>query len=432
MRILAISASTRAHLLGGMEDHLHTLMGGLAGRGHDVTVLTARHPDGIVEEVTDGARWVYVDSGGHWLDPAWPTASVEAARRLLAEAPFDVIHSQASGGLAVVNAAIPSLPPVVLSLHGQYVSFVKASFLTVAASPTPTTIARTVLDLPRIVAPHFRQGNWRRFRGCDATVPSKSERTPSRLAYSLRPDRIHVVRNGVDTQLFHPGDRDEARSTMDLPPEIPVALGVGRLDRGKGMQYAIEAIANPSVPAGTELVLVGDGGKRADFEALARRRGVGDRVRFLGRRPPEDVAVLMRASDVVLFPTLLGEAGPLVVAQAMASGRPVVASRRGRYPGSLSVMARQEFWSRRAIRPSCRGTRTTLRKHGSTRSDGSARPDGRVAEYDDRPDGRSHVLGVPGSDTPRQHVLALSPSATSKRAWGCSEDENPRAGPSTT
>ena len=335
MRILAISASTRAHLLGGMEDHLHTLMGGLADRGHEITVLTARHPDGIAEEVADGVRWVYVDSGAHWLDPAWPTASVAAARRLLADTPFDVIHSQSSGGLAVVKADIARLPPVVLSLHGQYVSIVKASFLTVAGHPTPTTIVRTTLDLPSIVARHFRQGNWRRFRGCDATVPSNAERNPARLAFMLERDRVHVVPNGIDTDFFRPGDTAEARAIAGLPPDVPLALFAGRLDRGKGAQFAIEALARLRSFPDAHLALAGDGQKRAELERLAQRLGIADRVLFMGLTSPENVAVLMRASDVVVYPSLLGESFGLVVAQAMASGRPVVASRRGAIPEVL-------------------------------------------------------------------------------------------------
>ena len=119
MRILAISASTRLHLLGGMEDHLHTLMSGLAARGHEITVLTARHPDGIAEEVSDGVSWVYVDSGAHWLDASWPATSVAAARKLLAETPFDVIHGpglrRAGGGRGWIRAFLPSCSPCTVS-----------------------------------------------------------------------------------------------------------------------------------------------------------------------------------------------------------------------------------------------------------------------------------------------------------------------------
>lgn len=339
MRILAVSASARVHLLGGMEDHLHTLVEGLARRGHEVTVLTARHPLGIEEEVVEGVRWVYVESGAHWLDPEWPRASVATARRLLAQERYDVVHSQSSGALALLNAGI-DLPPIVLSLHGQALSIVKATLLTIAGRPTPRAIARGALDLPPIVRAHFRQGNWRRFRGCEATVPSCTECRPSRIAMSLEKDHVHVVRNGVDTDLFRPGDVRVARTAVGLPQDVPIAMGAGRLDRGKGMQFAIDALSRlPEFPD-ARLVLAGDGGKRFDFEELAHRLGVGDRVLFVGRQAPERVALLMRASDVVVFPSLLGESFGLVVAQGMASGRPVLGSNRGAIP---EVMGRDGY-----------------------------------------------------------------------------------------
>jgi glycosyltransferase involved in cell wall biosynthesis len=235
----------------------------------------------------------------------------------------------------VVKAGIVGLPPVVLSLHGQYISIVKATFLTIAGRPTPTTISRAALDLPGIVRTHFRQGNWRRFRGCDATVPSMVERNAARLAFMLEKDRVNVVPNGIDTDLFHPGETAEARAVAGLPPNVPLALFAGRLDRGKGAQFAIDAIARLRSVPDAHLALAGDGSKRTEFAKNASRLGIADRVLFLGRVSPEEVAMLMRASDVVVYPSLLGESFGLVVAQAMASGRPVVASRRGAIPDVL-------------------------------------------------------------------------------------------------
>jgi glycosyltransferase involved in cell wall biosynthesis len=335
MRILAISMSARVHAVGGMEDHLHTLMEGLVRRGHDVTAITARHPEGIVDEVVAGVRWLYVDSGPSWLDPAWDQATVAASRRLLQEESFDVIHSQSSSALALMRAGIPDLPPVVLSLHGQYLSIVKASLLTIVGRPTPRTVARSTLDLARKSRMHFRQGHWRRFRGCETTVPSQSQRTPSRLALMLEKDAVHVVRNGIDTDLFRPGDMDDARVASGLPPAIPIALCAGRLDRGKGIYLAINALAQLNGFPDAQLVLVGDEGPQAHLSRLADRLGVAERVIFAGPQTLDRVAVLMRASDVVVYPSLLGEAGPLVVAQAMACGRPVLASNRGAIPEML-------------------------------------------------------------------------------------------------
>ena len=83
MRILAVSMSARPHGIGGMEDHLHTLTEELARRGHEVSVITGRHPDGLESETMDGVRWTYVDSAPHWLDPAWaPSSSAQCVRSL--------------------------------------------------------------------------------------------------------------------------------------------------------------------------------------------------------------------------------------------------------------------------------------------------------------------------------------------------------------
>jgi len=337
MRILAVSRKSRAHGLGGLEDHLHTVMEGLAARGHDVVVVTARHPSGATSEIVNGVRWIYVDSGPTSLDPAWWSGSRTTVAELLASESFDVIHSQSSSALPLLKEPIAGLPPVVLSLHGQYVSIVKAAVLTASIRPTPRVVARTIRDLARLTRLHLRHGNARAFRACEATVPSATERRPSSLAMGIALEQIHVARSGIDTELFRPRDRDAARRELGLPPAVPIAMCAGRLDRGKGMQYAIEALARlPEFPTAT-LVLVGDGDGHDSLARLAREKGVGSRVLFVGRQPLELVARYMTASDVVLFPSVLGEAGPLVVAQAMASGRPTVAFRRGAVPEMLGT-----------------------------------------------------------------------------------------------
>ena len=337
MRILALSTKARVHGLGGLEDHLQTLTEGLASRGHTLVVVTARHPDGARAETVNGVRWLYVDSDPHWLDPAWWTESHAAAAELLANESFDVIHSQSSSAIPLLKQPLPDMPPVMLSLHGQYLSIVKASLLTVAVHPTPREIARATLNLARLTRVHLRHGNAWAFRGCEATVPSETERRISSLGMSLRLDQVHVARSGVDTELFRPRDRPSARTELGLAPDIPIAMCAGRLDRGKGMQYAIEALSLLHDFPKATLVLVGDGPGQTSLEQLARERNVGDRVLFAGRQPIQRVARFMTASDVVVFPSVLGEAGPLVVAQSMASGRPTVAFRRGAVPEMLGA-----------------------------------------------------------------------------------------------
>ena len=99
-----------------------------------------------------------------------------------------------------------------------------------------------------------------------------------------------------------------------------VALFAGRLIPWKGAHLAVEAMAH--LP-GWRLQVLGDGADRARLQALAERRGVADRVDFLGWLDREAVLEHMRAADVFLFPSLHDEGG-WVVGEALALGLPVV------------------------------------------------------------------------------------------------------------
>ena len=124
LRILAVSMSARPHGIGGMEDHLHTLTEELSRRGHEVSVITARHPDGIRSETIGGVEWIYIDSDPHWLAPRWDPELDRAVQALLGTRTFDVLHSQSSSALSLVRRPVPGQPPIVLSLHGNYLSIV--------------------------------------------------------------------------------------------------------------------------------------------------------------------------------------------------------------------------------------------------------------------------------------------------------------------
>lgn len=121
---------------------------------------------------------------------------------------------------------------------------------------------------------------------------------------------------------------------LDLPAEVSAPsterqlLFVGRLERGKGLDDLIEAL--PSIPS-ARLTVVGDGVDRARLEALASGRPVC----FLGWKSHAELAEQYRCASVVVLPSSLVEGLPNVVLEAMAFGRPVVATRNG---GILDVV----------------------------------------------------------------------------------------------
>jgi len=146
-------------------------------------------------------------------------------------------------------------------------------------------------------------------------------------------ERVFHVPNGVDAALFFPQDRAEARRALDVPADARLVLFVGRLEPQKGIGELLSAFEGlrARVPRAM-LALVGDGVSRD--EVRARTAAWGPSALQLGPLPHEQVAAWMAACDVLTLPSW-AEGTPNVVLEALASGRPVVASRVGGIPDVL-------------------------------------------------------------------------------------------------
>jgi len=153
--------------------------------------------------------------------------------------------------------------------------------------------------------------------------------------YRAEPGKVCVVPAGVDTTRFRPGDRAEARRLLDLPPDDPVILFVGRIDPIKGIDVLVDALCGLRsemwLTAPPRLLLVGGGEGEPAFETLIARASAHnllDRIDFVGSVPHADLPTYYRAADVVAVPSFYESFG-LVAVEAMACGTPVVASRAG-------------------------------------------------------------------------------------------------------
>jgi len=136
----------------------------------------------------------------------------------------------------------------------------------------------------------------------------------------VAPDKVRVLRNGVDLALFHPAARDEARARMGLKGRV--LLSVGHLIERKGHNLVIAALAE--LPDWS-LLIAGEGPERGALERLAADRNVADRVRFLGSVPHAQLHRVYSAADVIVLASSR-EGWPNVLLEAMACGTPVVAS----------------------------------------------------------------------------------------------------------
>jgi len=147
------------------------------------------------------------------------------------------------------------------------------------------------------------------------------------------PERVSVLRNGVDLKRFRPLDRDAARRQFGI--DGPSLASVGHLIERKGHDFVVRALVK--LP-GWRLFIAGDGPERAHLESLARDRGVADRVVFLGRRNQIELAQLYNAVDMLVLASDR-EGWANVLLEAMACGTPVVATRIW---GTPEVVARPE------------------------------------------------------------------------------------------
>lgn len=144
-----------------------------------------------------------------------------------------------------------------------------------------------------------------------------------RQACGFSDHKVQVIHNGIPLGPFHCKVSIPLRDSLTRKREIPVILSVGRLSKEKGHRYLLEAVA---MAPKALFVLAGDGPERASLEAQARALGVADRVTFLGHR--DDIPDLLASCDLFVLPSLF-EGFSLSILEAMAAGRPVIASAVG-------------------------------------------------------------------------------------------------------
>lgn len=157
-----------------------------------------------------------------------------------------------------------------------------------------------------------------------AAVISNSQGLRTLALRSAPSQEIGVIRNGVDTAEFSPGEselRDAGRFTV---------LAASRLNRRKGFRYALDGFAAfwKKFPAARLLIAGGDGGAEAELKEQAAALSLGQAVSFVGHIPHANLPRYYRAADVFLFPSL-NEGMSNNLLEALASGLPVVMTPTG-------------------------------------------------------------------------------------------------------
>jgi glycosyltransferase involved in cell wall biosynthesis len=292
---------------GGVTVSVETLRRGLEARGHEAWVLAPRFR-GAADASPRILRYPSIPAATYPEFPlAIPWVPGMAAR--VRGLDVDVFHAHHPFllGPAAARLARRLGRPLVFTYHTRYEKY---------AHYVP--FSRAVVERAAIALSA-------RFAGRADAVIAPSAVVRDELARRGVRTPVDVVPTGVDLERFRPGARAAARHALGLPPDEPLLLYVGRLDREKSVERVLLAFDHV---AGTlpraRLLLVGQGKEGARLRALAATLPSAPRVRFLGARAHDALPVCYQAADLFLFASETETQG-LVLAEAAACGLAAVA-----------------------------------------------------------------------------------------------------------
>lgn len=315
---------------GGLNVYIRALSAALAGHDLSIDIFTRRTDTASPDVITlsQGVRVIQIDAGP--LEPLppddlLPFVSLFTAGIIgfagLQEQTYDLIHSHYwLSGLAALRLRPRWRVPMVHMFHT--LAQIKRE---VAGIWSPADQRRALLEQQVL-------------SGADVIVAANAlEAAHLRRLYDARGIQIHAIPCGVDLDLFTPGDRTEARHALGLPLAAPIVLAAARIEPLKDLGTAVRAVGQLESlgVANAHLVITGGpvtgaaGAREMErLCALAREARMEDRLHLVGAVARGELPLYMAAADAVIVPSLYESFG-MVALEALACGRPVVASAAG-------------------------------------------------------------------------------------------------------
>jgi rhamnosyl/mannosyltransferase len=292
-------------VIGGIENHIRAVAEAQAAAGHQVTALACARGLSGAEENRNGVRVVKV---GRLATLASMPISPGFPRALRGIQP-DITHLHYPYPLGELSQWLAGRNrPYVITYHAD-VTRASQRLIMLAYGPLLRRILRGAARLI-VTSPNY------------AATSSNLRRIA---------ERITVAPLGADTERFHP-----PRNPPSLRPTT--LLFVGRMRHYKGVDVLLRAMT--ALPSDVRLILVGDGPKREEWEALSASLALHARVAFLGAVPNRSLPSLYRDADVFVLPaTTRAEAFSLALVEASASGLPCVTTEVG--SGTSYVVAHE-------------------------------------------------------------------------------------------
>jgi len=234
----------------------------------------------------------------------------------------DIVHAHGHpyvSSLIACKVAQKYKKPFILTQHNTFIDF--KFWLNIAEHLNDWTIGRTVLkDSDRVTV-----------------VSKKTMEYVIKLGADV--SKTSVIYNGVDTNFFHPMNKEKSRNKLGLPKNKTLILTIRRLVYKNGLNTLIESASLLTRDYPDLLfVIIGGGPDKRLIEKRARELGINDNIRLTGFVPEKLLPLYYNAADYFVIPSSSGEGLPMVLLEAMACGLPVIATTIGGTPEVIKDM----------------------------------------------------------------------------------------------
>ena len=173
-------------------------------------------------------------------------------------------------------------------------------------------------------------------READFLIAISDDLRKRMVAMGAPPEKTRAILSGCDLSVFHVRDRLEARQKLHIDPAAEAVVYIGRMDVKKGLRELVEAAASLRLlRPDLHVYMVGEGPDRPLIESAIQANNAANYIHALPECTFDDVAVWMAAANLVTLPSYM-EGCPNVVLEALACGRPVVATNVGGIPEIMS------------------------------------------------------------------------------------------------
>ena len=315
MKILMLTWEYPPRVVGGIAKVVYDLSRTLIKDGHDVTVVTYKEGDVPYFEDDKGVKVHRVDNYMinpnnfiDWIMQLNFNLIAKANEIIAEEGKFDVIHA-----------------------HDWLVAYAAKTLKNSYNIPIVSTIHAT--EAGRTSGIHNDQQRYLNdtewmltYESSEVIVNSNYMKGELQRLFGLPYEKINVVPNGVNLNLFNGIERDYNFRRKYAMDNEKIILFMGRLVYEKGIQHLIAAM--PKILNGyrdSKLVVCGKGAMIDELKAQANAMGIGNKVYFAGYMNGKDVQKMYKAADIAVFPSTYEPFG-IVALEAMLSENPVVVS----------------------------------------------------------------------------------------------------------